>query len=79
MFSTANRTSVSPAIRSIPSAKPRGVLALPPERRVHHDRVGAEQLGRGPGPLSLTHGSGLHTRWVITRQGACTASTGTPW
>ena len=28
---------------------------------------------------SLPQGSRPHTRWVISRFGACTASTGTPW
>ena len=55
-----------------------GVLALPAERRVHHDGRRADPLGRGLGALQLGPRSVDQTRWVSSRHGAWIASTGTP-
>ena len=45
MFSTATRTSLSASSSATWSLKAVGVAALPPERRMHDDGLGAELLG----------------------------------
>jgi hypothetical protein len=56
-----------------------GVLALPPERRVHDDHLGADGLGHLRRPLELAHGSVPQTRWVNSRHGAWIATMGSSW
>ncbi|BFO14157.1 hypothetical protein SHKM778_05450 [Streptomyces sp. KM77-8] len=57
MFSTANRTSVSPAIRQMPSTKSRAYCRCQ-RKGMDDDRAGAELLGGGLGPLELGPGVG---------------------
>ena len=45
---------------------------------MHDDRPRAQVDGRLRGAAQALDGSGDQTRWVTARQGACTATTGTP-
>ena len=56
MFSTAKITSVSSAMVRQAILEAAGVVLLPAERRVHHDHLGAEPLGKflRPGAASPT-------------------------
>ena len=56
MFSTANATPVRVLERRDPVDEPAGVVALPPERRVHDDHVGAHGLGHLGALLELAPG-----------------------
>ncbi len=79
MFSTANRTSVSSAIRHTPRTKSR---AYPRCQRNGGCTTTVEAPSRSAAACarrSRVHGSVDQTRWVISRQGACTARIGTPW
>ena len=79
MFSTANAMpgcSLAQPAQAV--AEGAGVVALPGERRVHHHGRRAELSASTAERRSRSHGSGLHTRWVTSRQGACTEPTGTP-
>ncbi|CAM5687937.1 hypothetical protein STENM223S_09868 [Streptomyces tendae] len=79
MFSTANRTSVSSAIRQMPSTKSRAYCRC--QRKggwtttVDAPSFSAAARAR----WSLVQGSVDHTRCVISRQGAWTARTGMRW
>ena len=53
MFSTANAMPVESSRAAMPLTKSRGVLALPPERRVHDDHLGADLGGHLGGALEL--------------------------
>ena len=51
------------------------ILALPAERRVHDDRGRRRAARRRPERAgACVHGSVVHTRWVMSRQGAWTAA-----
>jgi len=45
MFSTAKITSVSASMAAMPASKPRRIITLPAERRVHHYDLRAEPFG----------------------------------
>ena len=63
-----------------PSTKSRGVVLLPPERRVHaRRRRRRPRRASSVDRSSLPQGSVPQTRWVTSRHGACTAQTGMPW
>ena len=78
MFSTAKTTSVSSRIRPTPVTKLRAYSRC-------HRNGGCTTTVEAPSAsaasfdrTSLAHGSVPQTRWVISRQGAWMASTGTP-
>ena len=79
MFSTANAMPVDSSSAAMPSTKSRGVLLLPPERRVHDDHLGADRGAISAERSSLPQGSVPQTRWVNSRHGAWIAQTGISW
>ncbi|SCD59427.1 hypothetical protein GA0115246_103569 [Streptomyces sp. SolWspMP-sol7th] len=79
MFSTAKRTSVSFAMRQMPSTKSRAYWRC---QRKGGWTTTAEAPRRSAAlraRWSLVQGSVVHTRCVMSRQGAWTARTGTRW
>ena len=78
MFSTAKDRSVRGGQVRDTLDEPAGVLTLPRERRMHHDAGAPSCSASSAERRSRSHGSGLHTRWVTSRHGACTEPTGTP-
>ena len=79
MFSTANRTSVSFAIRQIPVTKSRAYWRCQRNGGCTTTVLAPSFSAAAWARWSLTHGSVDHTRWVISRQGACTARIGIWW
>ena len=79
MFSTANRTSVSSAMRQIPETKSRAYWRCQRNggwtTTVLAPSFSAAALAR----WGLVQGSVDQTRWVISRQGAWTARIGIRW
>ncbi len=79
MFSTANRTSVSSAIRQTPRTKSRAYSRCQRNGGCTTTVDAPSRSAAAFARCSLVHGSVDHTRWVISRHGACTARIGTPW
>ena len=79
MFSTANSTSVSSCIRARPAAKSRAYSRCQRNGGCTTTTRAPSSSATSLARTSLPHGSRPQTRWVISRQGAWTASTGTLW
>ncbi len=79
MFSTANRTSVSSAIRQMPLTKSRAYCRCQRNGGWTTTALAPSRSAAARARWSLTQGSVDQTRWVMSRQGACTARIGTRW
>ena len=64
---------------AMPLTKSRGVVALPPERRVYDDHLGTDLGAISADRCSLPHGSVPQTRCVNSRHGAWMALIGIWW
>ena len=79
MFSTANRTSVSSAIRQTPATKSLAYCRCQRNGGCTTTVEAPSFSAAARARRSLVHGSVDQTRCVISRHGACTARIGMPW
>ena len=79
MFSTANRTSVSSAIRQMPVTKSRAYWRCQRNGGCTTTVLAPSFSAAAWARWSLVQGSVDQTRWVMSRHGAWTASIGTRW
>src|SRR5580693_3820981 len=76
MFSTANMTSVSSAISARPFVKPRTYSRCQRKGGCRTTTFASSRSARSLARRSFSHGSRPQTRWVSSRLGACTETTG---
>ena len=79
MFSTAKTMPVSSASRRTPSTNPRAYSRCQRNGGCTTTTSASSRRAASAERSSLAQGSVPQTRWVISRHGEWTDSTGTPW